>query len=97
MPTLTEQARAVRDRVRAVPAGTLTLAQFAGSGRTEQVYSDVLGEEVLFAADNAHVPDTETRIVYQSRELALLLDATPEGLRLTHEVKKWFGGEIEAE
>lgn len=98
MPTLTERAQAIRDRTKAVPAGRLTLAQFAESGRTLHIYSDVLAEEVLFAADNAHIPEIETRVVYRARELAVVWgkDGTISNaaLRVLHEAKKQFGGDV---
>lgn len=77
--------------------GRMTLAQFAGSGRVVVIYSDVLGEEVLLAADNARLPEGETRPVYRARELAGLAEWSADGLRLLHEVKARFGAEIEAE
>ena len=55
-------------------------------------------EDVWLASDNADaavVPDGE--IVYRSRELSLLFQATPDGLNLVHETKRWFGAEITAE
>lgn len=97
MATLIEQARAIRDQAKAVPTVTLTLAQFAESRRIIAIYSEVLDEEVIFAADNARLLEPGTRTVYRARELALLSDWSPEGLRLAHEVKKKFGGQIEPE
>ncbi len=77
------------------------LAQFAGSGRVVAIYSDVLGEEAVFAADNARLPEGETRPVYRARELVVIWgedgSISAEGLRLLHEVKTRFGAEIEAE
>ncbi len=85
----------------AVPSGKLTLAQFARSGRTVRLHSEVLGVELVFAADDAYVPDTETRTVYRARELAAVWgedgSISAEGLRLLHEVKTRFEGEILAE
>ncbi len=84
-----------------VPVGSLTLAQFAGSGRVVAVFSDVLDCEVVFAADNAAVPEGEMRLVYRARELAAVWGADssirPDTLRLLHEVKTHFGGDVEAE
>lgn len=70
----------------------MTLANFAGSGRVLRVYSDVLQEEVLIAADNAALPPGERRAVYRASELPELLDITPEGLRFLHRVKTTFPG-----
>ena len=96
-----ERARAVRDAAKAVPSGHMTLAQFAGSGRQVVIFSDVLDCEVVFAADNARVPDTETRPVYRARELAVVWgedgSISADGLRLLHEVKTRFGREVEDE
>ncbi len=79
----------------------MTLAQFADSGRTVRLYSDALGEEVLFAADNALLPAAGTSPVYRARELAVIWGEgngmSAEGLCLLHEVKTRFGGEVENE
>jgi hypothetical protein len=68
----------------------LTVEAFFGSGRTLRIYSRVLNEEVLLAADNAAVSPSETRTVYRASELPELLGITPDGLRLLHEVKTVF-------
>jgi len=98
MPTLTERARAHRDTAQAVPTAYMTLSQFAHSRRVVVIYSDVLGEEVLFAADNARLPETETRPVYRARELAVIWgedgSISADGLRLLHEVKTRFAGDV---
>jgi hypothetical protein len=61
-------------------------------------WSSVLDQEVLFAADDVRVADTGERVVYRARELAAVWgkdgDITPEALRLLHETKKVFGGEV---
>lgn len=79
----------------------MTLAQFAQSGRALRIYSNVLGEEIIFAADNAYVSVAEPRTVYRPRELAVIWGEdggiSAEGLRLLHEVKARFGAEITAE
>jgi len=75
----------------------VTLAEFAGSRRTVCLYSDVLGEEVIFAADNARLAPEEARPVYRARELAVIWgedSISADGLRLLHEVKVRFGGEV---
>ncbi len=76
----------------------VTLAQFAGSGRVVVIYSDVLGEEVVFAADNAPVSVAEPRPVYRARELAVIWgedgSISADGLRLLHEVKTRFASEV---
>ncbi len=111
MVSALEQLRARRaaapPAVRAGPlAGTaagLTLAALAGSGRVLAVHSDVLGEPVLLAGDGADLglwlltrPERRGCLVYRARELALLLDAGPDGLRRVHEAKRLFGGEVVA-
>lgn len=85
---------------RLAAVGGLTLAEFAASGQIVRIWSDVLNEEVLFAADNARVADTEERVVYRARELAVVWgengDITPDALQRLHEIKKVFDGEVQA-
>ena len=52
----------------------LTLDDFASLGRVLRIYSRVLNEEVLSAADNAVLAESETRTVYRARALPELLD-----------------------
>lgn len=98
MLTLTEIAQAIRGRAQSKPISSLTVAEFAVSRRIVRVWSDVLSEEILFAADNARVAGTEERVVYRARELAALWgkdgDIMPDTLRLLHETKKVFAGEV---
>lgn len=74
-----------------------TLSQFAGSGRVIVIYSATLEEEIIFAADNARLPEGEVRPVYRARELRGLTDWSAEGLRLLHETKTRFGAPVEIE
>lgn len=109
MPTALEQLRTLRNESGRVdtqksqntqkPSSTeMTLAQFAVSKRLLRIYSRVLDEEIWLAADAADVtclPDGA--VIYRARELALLRDWSPDGLRLAHEVKTRFGAELEPE
>ena len=70
------------------------MSDFATSGQVREVYSKTLGETVVWAADNAVVPDTEERVVYRARELRRLVDATPEQLRRIHLTKTMIDGEV---
>lgn len=101
MATLTETARSIRDRAKQTPVGRLTLAEFAQSERIVRVWSDVLQEELIFAADTARVADTEERVIYRARELVVIYgddgDITPDALRLLHETKKVFGGDVQGD
>ena len=72
----------------------LTVDDFANSGRVLRIYSGVLNVEVLLAADNAVLSEDEVRTVYRASELTELLDITPEGLRLLHEIKGVFPGSV---
>jgi hypothetical protein len=74
----------------------MPLEEFAQAGLVVTVYSEVLGETVLFASDNAVVDPSERRAVYRAAELREVLDLPPAGLRRVHEVKKIFGGTVEA-
>ncbi len=108
MPQALERLRAMRQAQAAAEPTDLspksprtsgmTLAQFAGSGRALRIYSDVLGEEVIFAADNARLAPEEARPVYRARELAVIWSEdgsiSADGLRLLHEVKVRFAAEV---
>lgn len=96
-PPLRAQLLELKDLVVSYLQNAETLDAFASSGEVRSVCSQVLGEEVLFAADNAALPaDTGGRVVYRARELALLAGVTPEHLRRIHEAKRVFGGEVVA-
>jgi hypothetical protein len=76
--------------VRALP-----LEDFALAGLVVEVRSDVLGETVIFASDDARVDPGELWPVYRARELRVLLGLTdPRELRRIHEVKRTFRGTI---
>ena len=59
-----------------------------------QVRSQVLGEDVLFAADDAQIPPDNTLVVYRESELRQLVGRSPEEIRRIHMVKKAFDGEV---
>ena len=96
----------LRAEILDVLAGAETVAAFARSGRRLVIRSAVLGEPVILAADDADL-DSEmgTRWrrgrglppgtpVYRAREMPALLGLSPAGLRLVHEVKTTFDGEV---
>ena len=91
----------------ALPGGiekpqSLTLAEvcamplegFAQARLRVVVSSKVLGEEVLFASDNATVDPGERRVVYRAAELQAILGAKPEELCSLHAAKKAFGATL---
>jgi len=59
-----------------------------------RVESRALGEEVLFAADDADVPGENDLVVYREEELRLLAGRSSGELKKIHRVKKAFGGEV---
>lgn len=69
-----------------------SLADFSQAGLAVVVRSDLLGEEVLFASDNAPMGETGGRTVYRAQELSTLCHLGPEGARAIHEVKRAFPG-----
>lgn len=96
MPTLTEIAKAICERADAKPIARMTLTEFAHSRRVVRIRSSVLGCEVLFAADNADPAAVAVTgcPVYRASELRHLFDVTPTDLRLIHETKARFDGEV---
>ena len=72
----------------------MRLSEFAGSGLVREVRSRVLDEHVLFAADNAVLPQNNRLVVYRARELIELVGLPPEQLRAIHAVKKSLDGEL---
>lgn len=59
-----------------------------------RVRSRVLGEDVLFAADDAEVGVESNLVVYRTHELAQLVGRPPEQIRKIHLLKKGFDGEM---
>jgi hypothetical protein len=94
-----ELTNLVRLRAREVPEDDtafleMPLDKLAQSGIYREVHSKALDERVIFAADNAEVPDDTPLIVYRAAEMRELLGASPEMLRAAHQVKKNFDGEV---
>ena len=71
----------------------MPFSEFAYSGRCLEVYSRVLDERVMFAANNADVPNVEM-VVYKPREMAELAGYSPGELKAAHAVRKAFDGEL---
>jgi len=74
----------------------MRLSDFAKAGLVVEVRSEVLGEVVVFASDNARVDPGERRVVYRASELREMLDLGPNSLRQVHRVKKPFRGTVRA-
>ena len=97
-----ELTNLVRQRAREVPEDDaafleMPLDKLAQSGIYREVHSKALDERVIFAADNAEVPEDTPLIVYRAAEMRELLGASPEMLRAAHQVRKAFDGEIVAD
>lgn len=78
------------------PAG-MKLSEFATSGRQLKIRSGVLGEDIIFAADNANVHNPRGLTVYRAAELGLLQGYDHENLRLIHETKQVFRAQVEGD
>lgn len=73
----------------------MPLTEFAGAGLVVEVESEVLGERVIFASDDARLDPGERRVVYRAHELRALLPLQrPEDLRRVHAVKRTFRGTV---
>ena len=72
----------------------MDLAEFGSSGRMTEVASKVLGERVLWAADNAELQTGNDLVVYRAAELRELKNKSPEQLRRIHLTKKIMDGEV---
>ena len=85
-------------RLSSIPEiGGMTLDEFRDSRRWSRVDAALLGEQIVIAADNVPAADLPPGVVvYRARELARLDGAAPDVVRLAHDVKRIFGGEIEA-
>ena len=59
-----------------------------------RVRSKVLGEEVLWAADNAEIPTDNDLVVYRESELREIVGREPAALRAIHKAKRDLDGEI---
>ncbi len=71
----------------------MPLSEFGYSGQCIEAYSRVLSERVMFAANNAEVPNVEM-VVYKPREMAAMAQMSPDQLRAAHNVRKAFDGEL---
>ena len=97
-----ELTNLVRLRAREVPEDDaafleMPLDKLAQSGIYRELHSKALDEPVIFAADNAEVPEDTPLAVYRTNEMRELLGASPEMLRAAHQVRKVFDGEIVAD
>lgn len=82
------------DSISAAEVCAMRLSEFADAGLVVEVRSEVLGEVVVFAADNALLDPGERRTVYRASELQPLLTLGPGDLRAVHRVKRTFRGTI---
>lgn len=73
---------------------SMPLEGFARSGAVVRVWSSVLEERLILAADNAHLDPGECRVVYRAGELRELAGLPPEDLKEVHRFKKLFRGRI---
>jgi hypothetical protein len=89
-------AQVAHERSRQIPYSVedMPLSQFALSGLACRVRSHVLGEDVLFAADNAQIPADNNLVVYRAVERVKLVGASAEMLKAVHAVKKQLDGEV---
>ena len=72
----------------------MRMSEFATSDLVQEVKSGVLGEHILWVADNAEVPAENTLVVYRADELTQLVGLSPDGIRRLHAVKKELDGEL---
>ena len=72
----------------------MRLSAFAVSGLVREIRSRVLDEHVLFAADNAVLPQDNRLVVYRACELKEIVGQLPDHLRAIHAVKKQLDGEV---
>ena len=89
-------AQAAIEKSRQIPASIeeMSLADFATSGLVRKVRSKVLGETVLYAADNAQVDPGIDLVVYRASELKELDGMPVEQLRRIHILKKTQDWEV---
>ena len=79
----------------AVDIRNMSLREFARAALVVVVWSEVLGERVVLASDNAIIDPGERRgVVYRAEELQELLACPAEELRTIHTVKRIFRGRI---
>lgn len=91
-----ELAHSASERSRQIPHSVedMPLSEFAESGLVREVTSRMLGEVVLFAADNGEIPADNSLVVYRASELRAMVGVSPDALRAAHAVKKKLEGEL---
>ena len=99
MTTLLELARRAVEQnldARSKVDVKMTLAQFAVSGKVVRIRSEVLGCDVIFAADNADPAKAGAAglPIYWAREFKHLIGMSAKDLTILKECKIWFGGEV---
>ena len=72
----------------------MRMSEFAASGFVQEVNAKVLGEHILWVADNAKVPPGNTLVIYRADELKQLVGLSPDEIRHLHAVKKELNGEL---
>ena len=89
-------AQAATDKSRQIPASIeeMPLEDFATSGLVQEVKSKVLGETVIWAADNAQVPPETHQVVYRVCELRELGGMPAEWLQRLHVAKKTLNAKL---
>ena len=96
-----EVAAQAAERSRQLPerredAGELRLSELFREDPICRVYSHILGEELVFAADDAEVPADDELVVYRESELRALASHPPAEVQRIHLVKVVFDGELVA-
>jgi len=75
----------------------MRLSDFADAGLRLVVYSELLGERLILASDNASLPASDgEQVVYRAAELRELLGLESEELRRVHQAKRCFNGVVTA-
>ena len=90
-------AALARQQALALPedAAELRLAEWLQEKPLRRVYSRVLGEAVLFAADDADLPAGNALVVFRASELCHLAGRSPEHVQSIHATKKASRGELQ--
>lgn len=93
LTTIVDQERRTLPEM-AKDAPPLRLSDLFRDSPVRRVWSAVLGEEVLFLADDAPEPEGNTLAVYRQSELKHLVGTDPEKLKALHRAKLAFDGEV---
>ena len=74
----------------------LRLSKLLSRTNSVRVRSRVLGEDVIWIADDRQEPDLlrQTGVVYRESELRQLVGVSPEKLRRIHATKKALDGQV---